>query len=67
MAAMTSRSPFITNLRWGQIEVEGQGYKDTKLFPHGSREWDWRELTQWSGCSIAPADWLSIDWKRQTS
>ena len=43
MAAMTSRSPFITNLRWGQIEVEGQGYKDAKLFPGGSREWDWRK------------------------
>ncbi len=43
MAAITSSSPLITNLKWGQIEVEGQQYKDVKLFPGGSREWDWRE------------------------
>ena len=43
MAALTSSSPPITNLRWGQIEVEGRRYKDAKLFPGGSREWDWRE------------------------
>ena len=43
MADRTMSSPRITHLKWGQIEVEGQRYKDAKLFPGGSREWDWRE------------------------
>jgi hypothetical protein len=40
-----SRSPRITHLSWGRIEVEGAAapYKDAKLFPGGSREWDWSE------------------------
>jgi len=38
------RSPQIVNLKWGQLEIEGKQYfKDVKLFPGGSREWDWRE------------------------
>ena len=38
------RSPKILNLRWGKTEVEGLGVvKDVKLWPGGSREWDWRE------------------------
>ena len=43
MTTIKSSSPAITHLKWGQIEVEGQRYKDVKLFPGGSREWDWRE------------------------
>ncbi len=56
MAAMTSSSPPITNLRWGQIEVEGQRYKDAKLFPGGSREWNWRETGTQHRPGIQPAD-----------
>ena len=40
-----SRSPRIKHVSWGRLEVEGKSepYKDAKLFPGGSREWNWRE------------------------
>jgi hypothetical protein len=39
------RSPRITNLSWGHLDVEGRNgsFKDAKLFPGGAREWDWNE------------------------
>ncbi len=39
------RSPRIKNVSWSRLEVEGKDepYKDAKLFPGGSREWNWRE------------------------
>jgi hypothetical protein len=38
------RSPWILQLSWGRLEVEGLGtFKDAKLYPGGGREWDWRE------------------------
>ncbi|MEJ2348259.1 MAG: hypothetical protein P8Y03_00600 [Anaerolineales bacterium] len=38
------QSPRITEVSWGSVKVEGQGqYKDAKLYPGGSREWNWRE------------------------
>jgi hypothetical protein len=38
------RSPRITHLSWGRIEVEGgRGFKDAKLWPGGGRAWDWKE------------------------
>jgi hypothetical protein len=38
-------SPRIKHVSWGRLEVEGRAepYKDAKLFPGGSREWNWRE------------------------
>jgi hypothetical protein len=37
-------SPLITHLSWGRLVVEGgRCFKDAKLFPGGSREWDWSE------------------------
>jgi hypothetical protein len=38
-------SPRVNHVSWGRLEVEGQPepYKDAKLFPGGSREWNWRE------------------------
>jgi|RhiMetdeSRZDD1v2_1073273.scaffolds.fasta_scaffold1107430_2 hypothetical protein len=41
----SNRSPRITQVSWGRLEVEGKAepYKDAKLFPGGSREWNWRE------------------------
>jgi hypothetical protein len=41
----TNRSPRIQHVSWGRLEVEGEpeAYKDAKLFPGGSREWNWRE------------------------
>ena len=38
------KSPKITSLAWGEIDVEGLGtFKDVKLFPGGARSWDWGE------------------------
>ena len=41
----SNRSPRINHVSWGRLEVEGEAepYKDAKLFPGGSREWNWRE------------------------
>jgi hypothetical protein len=41
----TNRSPRINHVSWGRLEVEGEAepYKDAKLFPGGSCEWNWRE------------------------
>jgi hypothetical protein len=41
----TNRSPRIQHVSWGRLEVEGktEPYKDAKLFPGGSRDWNWRE------------------------
>jgi hypothetical protein len=38
-------SPKVTNLSWGRVEVKGvkEAYKDVKLFPGGSRVWNWKE------------------------
>jgi hypothetical protein len=41
----SNRSPRIKHVSWGRLEVEGEAepYKDAKLFPGGSREWNWSE------------------------
>jgi hypothetical protein len=41
----SNRSPRINDVSWGRLEVEGktESYKDAKVFPGGSCEWDWRE------------------------
>lgn len=41
----SNRSPRIIDVSWGCLEVEGktEPYKDAKLFPGGSREWNWRD------------------------
>jgi hypothetical protein len=38
-------SPRINHVSWGRLEVQGQAepYKDAKVFPGGSREWNWRD------------------------
>ena len=45
MTEQVTRSPKITHLSWGRLEVEGQDspFKDAKLYPGGAREWDWDE------------------------
>ena len=56
MEAQT-RSPHVTDLAWGRLEVEGQSaYKDAKLFPGGAREWDWNETGTRHSPGIQPAD-----------
>lgn len=38
------KSPRITHLAWGEMEVEGlEPARDLKLWPGGGRPWDWRE------------------------
>lgn len=50
-------SPRIEHLQWGSIVVEGEKhYKDAKLFPGGSREWDWNETGTRHVPGIQPAD-----------
>ncbi|WUF75480.1 Mth938-like domain-containing protein [Streptomyces nojiriensis] len=42
--AAAGRSPRITHLSWGRIEVEGLAPgKDFRLHPGGGRPWDWSE------------------------
>jgi len=45
MMETNNRSPRIKEVSWGQLGVEGEAepYKDAKLFPGGSCEWNWRE------------------------
>lgn len=51
------RSPRIAAVSWGRLEVEGgRCFKDAKLFPGGSREWDWRETGTDHVPGIQPAD-----------
>ena len=51
------RSPRITTLAWGRIEVEGVGtFRDAKVFPGGAREWDWNETGTAHEPGIQPAD-----------
>src|SRR5207249_10158008 len=52
------RSPLIKHVSWGRLEVEGtvEPYKDAKLFPGGSREWNWRESGTEHSPGIQPAD-----------
>ena len=53
----TTSSPRITDLSWGQMKIEGgKSYRDAKLFPGGSREWDWQETGTRHSPGIQPAD-----------
>lgn len=54
---LPNESPRITKFAWGLIEVAGgRRYKDAKLFPGGSRAWDWRETGTAHVPGIQPAD-----------
>ncbi len=53
----SERSPRITRLSWGRIEVEGHPpFKDAKVYPGGARAWDWRETGTRHVPGIQPAD-----------
>ncbi len=58
MTEQEARSPKITHLSWGRLEVEGEDgpFKDAKLFPRGAREWDWNETGTEHQPGIQPAD-----------
>jgi hypothetical protein len=52
-----TRSPRITRISWGHMEVEGLSPgKDFKLYPGGGRAWDWRETNTQHVPGIQPAD-----------
>ena len=55
-------SPRILNMSWGSLEVEGHEgfYKDAKLYPGGSREWNWRETGTEHNPGIQSADVLEL-------
>ena len=58
---MNSRSPRITHISWGKMEVEGLGPgKDLKLFPGGGREWDWNETGTRHVPGIQPGDVMEL-------
>ena len=58
---MNSRSPRITHISWGKMEVEGLGPgKDLKLFPGGGREWDWNETGTRHVPGIQPSDVVEL-------
>lgn len=51
------RSPRITHISWGKIDVENLGTgKDFKLYPGGGRPWDWNETNTRHVPGIQPAD-----------
>ena len=51
-----ARSPKVTHLSWGRLEVEDGSFKDAKLFPGGARAWDWNETDMRHEPGIQPAD-----------
>jgi hypothetical protein len=57
MTAHTSRSPRISHVSWGRMEVDGLGTgKDFKLYPGGGRAWDWNETGTRHVPGIQPSD-----------
>jgi hypothetical protein len=57
MDEVGTRSPQITHISWGRMEVEGVGTgKDFKLYPGGGRAWDWDETGTRHVPGIQPSD-----------
>lgn len=58
---MQKKSPRITALSWGRVEIDdGRSFKDVKLFPGGARAWDWRETGTRHVPGIQPADVVEL-------
>lgn len=52
-----SISPKISSISWGTVLLDnGRQYKDAKLYPGGSRQWDWTETGTHHSPGIQPAD-----------
>ncbi|XP_070605611.1 mth938 domain-containing protein isoform X1 [Erythrolamprus reginae] len=51
-------SPEIASLSWGRMTVKGcpTTYKDCKVWPGGSRTWDWRETGTEHVPGVQPSD-----------
>jgi len=57
MMETLERSPRITRISWGRMEIEGVGSgRDFKLWPGGGRAWDWNETGTRHDPGIQPAD-----------
>ncbi|TYP95087.1 hypothetical protein LX73_0382 [Fodinibius salinus] len=53
----SNTSPKIRSVEWGQVHLDNdKTYKDVKLFPNGSRKWDWNETGTHHKPGIQPAD-----------
>ncbi len=51
------QSPYINQISWGRMEVDGVGVgKDFKLWPGGGRQWDWTETDTHHVPGIQPVD-----------
>jgi hypothetical protein len=56
-----ARSPRITHISWGRMDVDGLGTgKDFKLYPGGGRGWDWNETGTRHVPGIQPSDVLEL-------
>lgn len=52
-----NKSPRITHISWGKMDVEGLGSgRDFKLWPGGGRAWDWNETGTHHAPGIQIAD-----------
>jgi len=50
-------SPAIADAEWGKLKIDdGNSYKDAKLYPGGSRAWDWNETGTRHKPGIQPED-----------
>ncbi|KAM9320563.1 mth938 domain-containing protein [Gastrophryne carolinensis] len=49
-------SPEISKISWGSMKVGAQVYKDCKVWPGGSRTWNWRETGTNHHPGVQPAD-----------
>lgn len=57
MSEKSPRSPRITHVSWGHMDIEGIGSgKDFKLYPGGGRAWNWNETGTQHEPGIQPAD-----------
>jgi len=52
------KSPRVTGLSWGKIQVEGydEPFKDAVLYPGGAEKWDWTRTGTQHSPGIRPAD-----------
>lgn len=61
MKRTSKRSPTITHISWGNMEIDGQVWgQDFKLYPGGGRDWDWRETDTHHVPGIQPADVMEL-------
>ena len=57
MSEASKKSPRISHISWGRMDVDGLGTgKDFKLYPSGGRAWDWSETGTRHVPGIQPCD-----------